>query len=72
MSYALTMDLLEAELIDAIADSPDYRLGALPLRDRFLPDVETVVELDKRVCAGGPLALCAIARPGSRARRNSP
>jgi hypothetical protein len=72
VSYALTMDLLEAELIDAIADSPDYRLGALPLRDRFLPDVETVVELDKRVCAGGPLALCAIARPGSRTRRNSP
>ena len=72
VSYALTMDLLEAELIDAIIDGRDCLPGALPLRDRFLPDTATVLQLDTRLCAGGPLALCAVARPGSRTRRGVP
>jgi len=57
--YALTMDLLEAELTAAIA------CGAtdLPLRDSYLPDVASVLGVKNRLCAGGVLALCAIARP---------
>jgi hypothetical protein len=58
--YALTMDLLEGELVDAVATN-DGR--ALPLRDRYLPDVASVLDLGGRLCAGGVLALCAIARP---------
>jgi hypothetical protein len=60
--YALTMDLLEAELIDAIAAG---RPEALPLRDRLLPDVASVLDLSGRLCSGGALALCAIARPAT-------
>jgi hypothetical protein len=59
--YALTMDLLEGELTDALAagDAP----GSTPLRDRHLPDVASVLDLSGRLCAGGTLALCAFARP---------
>jgi len=61
--YALTMDLLEVELIDALsADVPILR-GGLPLRDRYLPDLASVLDLRNRLCVGGTLALCAIARP---------
>lgn len=60
MEYALTMDLLEGELLDAVAAGR----SALPLRDLYLPSAESVLDLSKRVCAGGVLALCAIARPG--------
>ncbi|GII01767.1 hypothetical protein [Planobispora takensis] len=72
VSYALTMDLLEAELIDALAEGRPMVPGSLPLRDRYLPDVNTVVNVDRRLCAGGALALFAVARPGSRARRGTP
>ena len=63
--YALTMDLLETELVDAVAAGQDCLPGTLPLRGRFLPDAATVLGVDQRLCAGGPLALCSIARPGS-------
>ncbi len=63
--YALTMDLLETELVDAVAAGQDCLPGTLPLRGRLLPDAATVLGVDQRLCAGGPLALCAIARPGS-------
>lgn len=59
--YALTMDLLEGELLDAIATNAGP--GRLPLREHFLPDLDAVTRLDHRLCAGGVLALCAIARP---------
>lgn len=58
--YALTMDLLEDELAGAVA------LGlsrSLPLRDRYLPDLDAVLDPPGRVCAGGVAALTAIARP---------
>jgi hypothetical protein len=58
--YALTMDLLEGELIDATGVN-DGR--ALPLRDRYLPDLGSVLDFGGRLCAGGVLGLCAIARP---------
>lgn len=61
--YALTIDLLEGELVDAIAKGDPIRRGSLPLRDRYLPDYSSVVDLSDRLCAGGVLALCAIARP---------
>ncbi len=61
--YALTMDLLEGELIDTISASTSVRRGGLPLRDRYLPDTESVLDVPGRLCAGGVLALCAIARP---------
>jgi hypothetical protein len=44
--------------------------GGMPLRDEFLPDVAAVVDVGGRVCAGGALALTAIARP--RGRTNEP
>jgi hypothetical protein len=37
----------------------------LPLRDRYLPDLASVLGMADRLCAGGTLALCAIARPAS-------
>jgi hypothetical protein len=61
--YALTMDLLEGELVDAVAAG---RPSVLPLRDQLLPDVASVLDLSHRVCSGGALALCAIARPATR------
>lgn len=61
--YALTIDLLEGELLDAIASGYTPAEGRLPLRDGYLPDLAAVADLDGRLCAGGVLALCAIARP---------
>ncbi|MPY78534.1 MAG: transcriptional regulator [Actinophytocola sp.] len=63
VGYALTMDLLEGELIDALATGMPAERGVLPLRDRYLPDAATIVDLSGRLCAGGTLALCAFARP---------
>jgi hypothetical protein len=63
--YALTMDLLEGELLDALSTGTPLRPGSLPLRDRYLPDVASVLGVGDRLCAGGALALCAIARPAS-------
>ncbi|QQQ80631.1 transcriptional regulator [Saccharothrix sp. 6-C] len=59
--YALTADLLEGELVEAVVSGAGT--GALPLRDEFLPNLDAVLDLPGRVCAGGVLALCAIARP---------
>lgn len=66
--FALTMDLLEGELVDAIAADQPVTPGSLPLRDRYLPDVASVLGLSGRLCAGGALALTAIARPASPLR----
>jgi hypothetical protein len=57
------MDLLEAELVDSLATG-----AATPLRDAYLPDLASVLDLQGRLCAGGTLALCAFARPASRFR----
>ncbi|MBQ6643769.1 MAG: transcriptional regulator [Saccharopolyspora sp.] len=63
VEYALTADLLEGELLDAISAGQSTRPSRLPLRNEYLPDLAAVLDLPGRVCAGGPLALCAIARP---------
>ncbi|GLZ37163.1 transcriptional regulator [Actinokineospora sp. NBRC 105648] len=59
VEYALTMDLLEGELIDALTTGTRSQ----PLRDRYLPDTSTLLNVANRLCAGGALALTAIARP---------
>lgn len=61
--YALTMDLLERELAEAVLGEQPTRRGELPLRDRYLPDVGSVLDLEGRLCVGGVAGLCAIARP---------
>jgi hypothetical protein len=68
VEYALTMDLLEGELIDAVTATGEARRGALPLRDRYLPDLASVLGISGRLCAGGAVALCAIARPADTYR----
>jgi hypothetical protein len=72
VNYALTMDLLEQELVEAIYDGRSIEPGGLPLRDRYLPDVAAVTDPARRLCAGGVLALFAAARPGSRLRPGTP
>lgn len=63
LEYALTLDLLEAELLDALADGRPVTPGELPLRDTYLPTLSSVIDPSSRLCAGGVLALSAIARP---------
>jgi transcriptional regulator with XRE-family HTH domain len=76
--YALTMDLLETELVNALATAAPGRVGCvepgiagrLPLRDIYLPTVASALALDERLCVGGPVALLAAARGGpSRGQR---
>ncbi|HEY0692817.1 MAG TPA: hypothetical protein VGD71_27720 [Kribbella sp.] len=68
IEYALTMDLLEGELADALSENRATRPGELPLRDRYLPDLESVLDFSGRLCAGGVASLCAIARPADAFR----
>ncbi|GGS28279.1 helix-turn-helix domain-containing protein [Actinokineospora fastidiosa] len=63
IEYALTADLLESELVDAIGAGRPARPGSLLLRDAQLPDRAAVLDVGNRLCAGGVLALTAIARP---------
>src|SRR3984893_448067 len=62
---ALTMYLLDGELIEALTAVVPPRPVSLPLRDRYLPDLASVLGIAGRLCAGGTLALCAIARPAN-------
>jgi len=62
--YALTLDLLEGELVDAIASGAVIAPELLPLRGHYLADMETLLGFASRLCVGGPLALLAIARDG--------
>jgi hypothetical protein len=66
VEYVLTMDLLEGELVDAIARGSAMEPASMPLRNRYLPDIPAVLDFPSRLCAGGALALCAIARPATR------
>ena len=65
VEYALTLDLLEGELVDALAAEAPSTPRHLALRDRYLPDVDSVLNVSERLCAGGTLAMFAIARPAS-------
>ena len=64
-SCPLTLDLLEGELTDALTAGVAPQPGSLPLRDRYLPDFASVLDVGGPACAGGALALCAFARPPS-------
>jgi hypothetical protein len=66
LSYALTLDLLQQELTDAIAGGRADDPAAFPLRPQHLPDLAAVTDLSRRICAGGPPTLFAAARPASR------
>jgi hypothetical protein len=66
--YAVTVNLLEDELAAALATGRPALRGAHTLRDRHLPDVAAVLDLQNRLCAGGVAALCAIARPADAYR----
>ncbi len=71
VDYALTLDLLENELTDALGCSDAITPGALPLRDLYLPDMSSLIDLERRLCVGGPLALTAIARSPGRHKNTS-
>jgi hypothetical protein len=60
VEYALTIDLLEAELAESATSDSN---AVNPLRDRYLPSMDAVIDVAGRVCVGGVLALVAIARP---------
>jgi hypothetical protein len=68
IAYALTTDLLESELIDALVQGLPLAPANLPLRQRYLPTADSVVDVSGRLCAGGSLALFAAARPKQRGR----
>ncbi len=68
VEYAATMDLLEGELVDALSTGVAPQPGSLPLRDHYLPDLASVLDVGNRICAGGALALTAIARPADAFR----
>jgi len=61
-AYALTGDLLEAELVEVMSaqTAPKNRH---PVRDLYLPTRAAATAFDQRVCAGGPACLLAVARP---------
>ena len=64
--YALRNGLMEVELIDAIAGSPDGTLAQAeptPVRDALLSSASAALDLQSYYCTGGPVGLVAIARP---------
>ncbi|MGH3908909.1 MAG: transcriptional regulator [Pseudonocardiaceae bacterium] len=74
-NYIFTLDLLEAELLETLASGePAIGKGGplFPLRDHYLPNIDTILDFDNRTCLGGPLALFAAARPGTRRAPNTP
>jgi hypothetical protein len=79
-TYALTMDLLEAELVDTLTDITGHIAATtrkavrlhLPLRDAYLASVSHALDFERRICAGGPVVLLAAARPPGRTGRRPP
>jgi hypothetical protein len=72
VDYALTLDLLENELTDTVSQGAQATPGNLPLRDHYLPTTQALTDVGSRLCAGGPLALLAVARSGRRRRGGAP
>ena len=61
-TYALAGDLLEVELRDLVREGVrDPRRASTPLRDAWLPTLDTALAFDQRICVGGPVCLVAIA-----------
>ena len=72
VDYALTLDLLENELIDSLSVGGIDAPQDLPLRSYYLPTTSSLVDLNSRICAGGPLALFAVARSRRSRKGGSP
>jgi hypothetical protein len=72
VDYALTLDLLENELIDSLSVDDIDAPQDLPLRSFYLPTTSSLVDLNSRICAGGPLALFAVARSRRSRKGGSP
>ncbi|MFI6095135.1 transcriptional regulator [Lentzea sp. NPDC051213] len=68
VGYVVTMDLLEGELVDALTTDKPTNVGSLPLRDTYMPNLSAALNVGDRLCAGGALALTAIARPADAFR----
>ncbi|MDX8037673.1 transcriptional regulator, partial [Lentzea sp. BCCO 10_0856] len=68
VGYVVTMDLLEGELVDALTTDRPTSPGALPLRDTYMRNLTAALNVGDRMCAGGALALTAIARPADAFR----
>lgn len=62
LSFALTNDLLEGELVGALADGKVISAETLPLRAQYLPSVESALDFKTRCCVGGVAGLTAVAR----------
>ncbi|SOD71201.1 hypothetical protein SAMN05892883_0766 [Jatrophihabitans sp. GAS493] len=71
IDYAFTSDLMEQELLDALAQHPQVELDRLPLRQAYLQDTDSAFDIASRNCAGGTLALFAAARPANRRGRGA-
>ena len=56
--HALTTELMEGELLAAVAATRDN----LPLRDAYLPTTDAAFSIEARACVGGTVSLLAIAR----------
>lgn len=63
--FALTSDLLESELVHAVAsqESSDNIRDRAPLRANYIPTGAAAQAFQGRVAAGGPESLFAVARP---------
>lgn len=61
--FAIGCGLMEAELAASLIDG-----SPTPIRDELLPSTAAALDLDSYVCAGGPVALFAAARPASGSR----
>jgi len=72
VDYALTLDHLENELIDSLSVGDIEAPQDLPLRSYYLPTTPSLVDLNSRICAGGPLALFAVARSRHSRKGGSP
>lgn len=62
LSFALTNDLLEGELVGALAEGKPVSSSSLPLRSRYLPTVDSALDFEHRCCVGGVAGLLAVAR----------
>jgi len=68
--FLFSLGTLEDELVQALIDHDlsvdavlQNRTTALPLRNKFLPDVKAILNIQNRLCIGGAYVLLAFARP---------
>ena len=62
LSFALTNDLLEGELVNALASGKPISPQTLPLRLQYLPSPTSILDFSSRCCVGGVAGLVAVAR----------